>query len=72
MKNALKTLAKSVMIPLGLIAVAVDTGINNKIKIGMTTLITNNSLLRNLLIGKAAKVKTSGRVEGRSRSGQDV
>ena len=62
MKNALKTLAKSVMIPLGLIAVAVDTGINKKIyiKIGMTTLITNNSLLRNLLIGKAAKVKTSG------------
>ena len=30
MKNALKTLAKSVMIPLGLIAVAVGTGINKK------------------------------------------
>ena len=38
----------------------------------MTTLITNNSLLRNLLIVKAAKIKTSGRGEGRSRSGQDV
>ena len=52
MKNVLKPLAKSVLIPLGLTAVAsaIDTGIHKKmLKLGMTTVIISNEEMDDIM-----------------------